>query len=277
MFYRPINQLSKGYRQRTGLAQAILSEPDVLILDEPTEGLDPNQRVEIRNLITHLGEDRTVLLSTHVMQEVQATCSRLLIINNGKLIADDSVDSLLSDGDAVRVVIELDAEPGEVRAAIEAIGLCGVGCSPHGAGARFVVTRAMAHADPRKAMSDLARDRGWTILEIQAGEGMTWSRSVQGSHGAGVMNGRNVSAIANREFRGYFDQATAYILLVAFLVANFFFFFRTVLATGEASLRPMFSSHAVVAAVLRSRHHDEIHCGGPRPRHPGALAGTADS
>ena len=165
MYYRPINQLSKGYRQRTGLAQAILSEPDVLILDEPTEGLDPNQRVEIRNLITHLGEDRTVLLSTHVMQEVQATCGRLLIINNGKLIADDSVDSLLSEGGAPRIVIELEADPGEARAAIE--GLPSVGrVLPAGAGARFVVS-GEGDADPRKALSDLARDRNWTILEIR--------------------------------------------------------------------------------------------------------------
>ena len=165
MYYRPINQLSKGYRQRTGLAQAILSEPDVLILDEPTEGLDPNQRVEIRNLITHLGEDRTVLLSTHVMQEVQATCTRLLIINEGKLIADDSVDSLLSDGGSVRVAIELDTDPDEARAAIEALASVSRVLSD-GAGARFMVT-GEGDADPRKAMSDLARDRGWTILEIR--------------------------------------------------------------------------------------------------------------
>jgi ABC-2 type transport system ATP-binding protein len=165
MYYRPINQLSKGYRQRTGLAQAILSEPDVLILDEPTEGLDPNQRVEIRNLITHLGEDRTVLLSTHVMQEVQATCSRLLIINEGRLIADDSVDSLLSDGDAVRVIIELDAAPGEARTAIEALASVSR-VVPAGDGARFTVT-GEDDVDPRKAISDLARDRGWTILEIR--------------------------------------------------------------------------------------------------------------
>jgi len=87
-FHRPIGELSKGYRQRTGLAAAILHRPDLLVLDEPTEGLDPNQRVEIRRLIVELGRERTVLLSTHVLPEVQHVCSRLLIINRGRLVAD---------------------------------------------------------------------------------------------------------------------------------------------------------------------------------------------
>ena len=87
VFYRPIGELSKGYRQRVGLAQAILHRPDLLVLDEPTEGLDPNQRVEIRQLIGTLGRDRTVLLSTHVLSEVQQSCSRLLIISRGKIVA----------------------------------------------------------------------------------------------------------------------------------------------------------------------------------------------
>ncbi|MCK5449051.1 MAG: ATP-binding cassette domain-containing protein, partial [Gemmatimonadetes bacterium] len=113
VYYRPIAHLSKGYRQRVGLAQAILSEPDILILDEPTEGLDPNQRVEIRKLITRLGQDHTVLLSTHVMQEVQAVCDRLLIIHQGKIIADGGVSSLLAGGESgTRVVVEIDAQPG---------------------------------------------------------------------------------------------------------------------------------------------------------------------
>src|SRR5882724_10793962 len=95
VYYRPIAELSKGFRQRVGLAQAILHRPDLLVLDEPTEGLDPNQRVEIRRLIGHLGRDRTVLLSTHVLSEVEHTCSRLLIINKGKLAADGPVGELI--------------------------------------------------------------------------------------------------------------------------------------------------------------------------------------
>src|SRR2546426_380421 len=95
VYYRPIAELSKGFRQRVGLAQAILHRPDLLVLDEPTEGLDPNQRVEIRRLIGALGKDRTVLLSTHVLSEVQHTCSRLLVISGGKIVADGPVDRLI--------------------------------------------------------------------------------------------------------------------------------------------------------------------------------------
>ncbi len=91
---KQINALSKGYRQRVGLAQAMLHDPEVLILDEPTSGLDPNQLIEIRNLIKELGKEKTVVFSTHIMQEVQAICDRVLIINKGKLVADDSIDAL---------------------------------------------------------------------------------------------------------------------------------------------------------------------------------------
>lgn len=89
-----IGQLSKGYRQRVGLAQALIHDPKVLILDEPTTGLDPNQITEIRNLIKEVGKDRTVILSTHIMQEVEAMCDRVIIINEGKIVADDSTKAL---------------------------------------------------------------------------------------------------------------------------------------------------------------------------------------
>lgn len=94
VFYRPISELSKGYKQRVGIAQVLVHDPKILILDEPTEGLDPNQRTEIRNLIKSLGKDRTVVISTHVMQEVEAMCNRILIINKGKVILDDSKESI---------------------------------------------------------------------------------------------------------------------------------------------------------------------------------------
>ncbi len=92
--HKKIGTLSKGYKQRVGLAQAMLHDPEVLILDEPTSGLDPNQIVEIRDLIKSLGGEKTVLLSTHIMQEVQAMCNRVIIINNGKIVADDSIEQL---------------------------------------------------------------------------------------------------------------------------------------------------------------------------------------
>lgn len=92
--HKKIEQLSKGYRQRVGLAQAMIHDPEVLILDEPTSGLDPNQLVEIRALIKSLGREKTVVLSTHIMQEVQALCDRVIIINKGKIVADDPIENL---------------------------------------------------------------------------------------------------------------------------------------------------------------------------------------
>ena len=92
--HKKIGQLSKGYRQRVGLAQAILHDPEVLILDEPTSGLDPNQLIGIRQLIVDLGKTKTVILSTHIMQEVEAVCSQVIIINKGKIVADDTLSGL---------------------------------------------------------------------------------------------------------------------------------------------------------------------------------------
>ncbi|MFT5749803.1 MAG: ABC-2 type transport system ATP-binding protein [Ancylomarina sp.] len=93
---KKIGALSKGYRQRVGLAQALIHDPKVLILDEPTTGLDPNQLVEVRQLIQNIGKEKTVMFSTHIMQEVEATCERVLIINKGKLVADQSSNGILS-------------------------------------------------------------------------------------------------------------------------------------------------------------------------------------
>jgi len=94
MVRRPISQLSKGYRQRTCLAQALIHNPDILILDEPTSGLDPNQIAEIRNVIKKIGQEKTVVLSTHILQEVQATCDRVIIINEGQIVAQGTTQEL---------------------------------------------------------------------------------------------------------------------------------------------------------------------------------------
>lgn len=107
-FHKKIGQLSKGYRQRVGLAQALIPNPKVLILDEPTTGLDPNQLEEIRNLIRELGKERTVLLSTHIMQEIKAICNRVLIINKGEIVADYPDISQISHFDESNLQFEVE-------------------------------------------------------------------------------------------------------------------------------------------------------------------------
>ncbi len=106
--HKKIGQLSKGFRQRVGLANALLHNPAVLILDEPTTGLDPNQLVEIRNVIKNVGNDKTVFLSTHIMQEVEAICDRVIIINNGKIVADKKLDNLISTEKEQVIEVEFD-------------------------------------------------------------------------------------------------------------------------------------------------------------------------
>jgi ABC-2 type transport system ATP-binding protein len=119
-----IRTLSKGYRQRVGLAQAMIHDPKILIFDEPTSGLDPNQIVEIRELIKSIGKERTVILSTHNLSEVQATANRVVIISNGKLVADGSPEELEADRGGARYTVQLlspKAESSDVRKAFEAI------------------------------------------------------------------------------------------------------------------------------------------------------------
>lgn len=165
VFYRPIGECSKGYRQRIGLAAAILHRPEVLILDEPTEGLDPNQRVEIRRLVGALGEERTVLLSTHVMQEVEATCSRLVILRRGRLAADGSVEELIANRRAgVRYIVE--AEGDGVAAALSDVeGVSGHATSAVDGRTRVVLDSKEAR-ELRPAIFGLARERGWTLWEL---------------------------------------------------------------------------------------------------------------
>ncbi|MBW3518138.1 gliding motility-associated ABC transporter ATP-binding subunit GldA [Flavobacterium sp. NKUCC04_CG] len=106
--HKKISELSKGYRQRVGLATALLHDPEVLILDEPTTGLDPNQLVEIRELIKNIGKDKTVFLSTHIMQEVEALCERVIIIKKGKIVADEKLDNILEQNNEQIIAVEFD-------------------------------------------------------------------------------------------------------------------------------------------------------------------------
>jgi len=109
VFYRPIGELSKGFKQRVGLASALIHQPKIIIMDEPTEGLDPNQRAEIRTLIKKLAKDHTIIISTHVMQEASAICSRMLIINKGKIVADGTAHELSrSSGNEKTLQVEIE-------------------------------------------------------------------------------------------------------------------------------------------------------------------------
>ena len=172
VYYRPIGELSKGYRQRVGLAQAIVHRPDLLVLDEPTEGLDPNQRVEIRRLIGALGKDRTVILSTHVLSEVQHTCSRLLIISRGKIVADGGVEQLIRRAEgAVEIAVEA-AGMGVAEALGKLPGVLQVKPAGPAVNGRVAVTLTAERAgDLRPEIFGLAKARGWTLYELhqQAG------------------------------------------------------------------------------------------------------------
>jgi ABC-2 type transport system ATP-binding protein len=121
--HKKIGELSKGYQQRVGLAQAIIHDPEILLLDEPTSGLDPNQIVEIRKLIRELGKEKTVILSTHILPEVEATCDRIFIINKGRIVADGTAESLRKQSqgsDILKVKIE-DGEPEKIFKIIKAL------------------------------------------------------------------------------------------------------------------------------------------------------------
>ncbi|GAB3999576.1 gliding motility-associated ABC transporter ATP-binding subunit GldA [Spirosoma daeguense] len=166
--HKRIGQLSKGYRQRVGLAQALLHNPPVLILDEPTTGLDPNQLVEIRQVIREAGRDKTVLFSTHIMQEVEALCDRVVIINRGKIVADGSLSELrsMSASEGVNVVAEFESDlanpdilmtvPGVER--IESIG-----------GGKYRI-EASSTTDLRGAIFRLAADQQLTLIGLRQQE-----------------------------------------------------------------------------------------------------------
>lgn len=163
--HKKISELSKGYRQRVGLAQAMIHDPEILILDEPTTGLDPNQIVEIRELIKTLGSSKTVILSTHILPEVEATCDRILIINRGKIVADGTADTLRkqSQGTQVlRVKIE-DGEMEDVKAKIEALSTTlSVDILERD---RFEV-QSIADIQSNRIIFDLCKKHNWALTEM---------------------------------------------------------------------------------------------------------------
>jgi ABC-2 type transport system ATP-binding protein len=158
--HKKIGELSKGYRQRVGLATALLHDPEVLILDEPTTGLDPNQLVDIRNLIKNIGKNKTVFLSTHIMQEVEAICDRVIIINNGKIVTDKKLNNLVKDEEQV-IEVEFDKQPDEVLLQT----LPDIVSYKNTTGNTWEITFATAK-DMRPALFDFASDNGLKTLQL---------------------------------------------------------------------------------------------------------------
>ena len=167
VFHRPINELSKGYHQRVGLAGAILHRPSILILDEPSEGLDPNQRLTMRDLIRSLGKDRTVLVTTHVMQEVENTCERVIIIDGGQLILDSQLEDVYQHAPSELKNIYIEIEGSEIEKGLS--GLKSIESvtrlQPKNDRKRYVVELSGEH-DPRPEIFKLANKNNWTLWDL---------------------------------------------------------------------------------------------------------------
>ncbi len=159
--HKKIGQLSKGYRQRVGLAVALLHDPEVLILDEPTTGLDPNQLVEIRNLIKEIGKTKTVLFSTHIMQEVEAVCDRVIIINKGKIVIDKKLNELKSDKEQL-IEVEFDLRVEEQL--LQQIPKLSKAINIHDTTWQLTFS---TNKDMRPAIFDFAHDNGLKLLQSQ--------------------------------------------------------------------------------------------------------------
>jgi ABC-2 type transport system ATP-binding protein len=169
MQHRLIGTLSKGYRQRVGLAQTLIHDPEVLILDEPTSGLDPNQIVEIRDLIKHIGEEKTVILSTHILPEVEATCSRVIIINEGRIVASGTPRELTAQSHGeVRVYLTVKgAAPAVIEPALRESGLARELRLIETVDGRARYALGCDAADAEERLFQLAVQRGWTLTELR--------------------------------------------------------------------------------------------------------------
>jgi ABC-2 type transport system ATP-binding protein len=166
--HKKIGELSKGYRQRVGLAQAMVHDPEILVLDEPTTGLDPNQIVEIRKLIRDLGQEKTVILSTHILPEVEATCDRILIINRGKIVANGTADSLRGQAqgqETLRVRVEDASDKQALLGAIRKLPSV-ASADFSGRDAALFEVQSKAGVSSKRALFQLCVDNGWVLTEL---------------------------------------------------------------------------------------------------------------
>ncbi len=165
--HKKIGELSKGYRQRVGLAQALIHEPEVLILDEPTTGLDPNQIIEIRELIKEIGKEKTVILSSHILAEVEATCDRVLIINKGKIVADGTPKELRNKAqgkEILKVAIE-GGDRNDVYSALNQLSETEVVSFAEGSQSTYEV-ESLPQVSSCKAIFDLCASKGWYLTQL---------------------------------------------------------------------------------------------------------------
>ncbi len=170
--HKKIGELSKGYKQRVGLAQALIHDPEVLILDEPTSGLDPNQIVEIRELIKNLGKEKTILLSTHILQEVEATCDRIIIINKGKIVADSTPAALhqqAQSGSLIRLQLESKQTVDQVSMILKEIPSI-IDLSVLDDQKLLYQIQSSDAYSSKKALFDLCVKQGWYMLEMKESE-----------------------------------------------------------------------------------------------------------
>lgn len=172
VFHRPIGHLSKGFKQRVGIAQALIHDPDIVILDEPTSGLDPLQILGIRDLVRELAREKTVLVSTHVLQEIEAVSDRVMIMNEGRIIATGSPRELEERAmERARLLVETEAPRDEARAALAALpGVLDVGDhEPTVEGdCAFSLHHAFDHRDVAGRVDALLRERGWPVRHLAA-------------------------------------------------------------------------------------------------------------
>jgi len=162
--HKRIDQLSKGYRQRVGLAQALIHDPEILILDEPTTGLDPNQIVEIRNLIKDIGKEKTVILSTHILPEVEATCDRMMIINQGKIVADGSPHTIKKQAQG-QEVLSISIAGGEKESYVEKLSIIETIASSEISDGKILV-QSKADVSSVKSIFDMCVQNGWYLTEL---------------------------------------------------------------------------------------------------------------
>ena len=169
--HKKIGELSKGYRQRVGLAQAMIHDPQILILDEPTTGLDPNQIVEIRKLIRELGKEKTVILSTHILSEVEATCDRILIINNGAIVADGTAETLRKQakGNEILYVTIEDGDGDKILKHLKAISTVDRIDFADRSRNRFEIQSTPGSSSKRQVFEACVKN-GWVLTEMSASE-----------------------------------------------------------------------------------------------------------